>query len=434
MHNNQSFYWESINNTNSLYEDAVNQVLQAGKMLGLNDALIGHLKVPKRALVVSIPVQMDSGSVESFEGFRVQHNLALGPGKGGIRFHPNVSLSEITALSMIMSFKCALAGLPLGGAKGGIRVDPKTLSVQEMEQLTRKYTHEISIIIGPEKDIPAPDVGTDAQHMAWMMDAFSKDKGFPIPGVVTGKPIDLGGSLGRLESTGRGVIFNITHAARYLSQQSKAPTVKMDDTTTVSVHGFGKVGSIAALEAYKLGLKIIAICDIEGGIYNKKGIHIPELLEYYQRNKSIIGFPGSSSIKAQEFFATKVDIMIPAAIDGVITSSNVNDIQAKIIAEGANAPTTQEATQILEEKGCFIIPDILCNSGGVITSYFEWVQGIQNYFWSENEINTRLAEIIAESFKKVVHTKEQYKCSMKTAAMITAIHRIVRAMQLRGIG
>jgi len=423
-----SHLWDS----SDLYRNAVMQLSDAAKTMHLDPNIFERLKVPKRALIVTVPIRLDDGSIRCFEGYRVQHNMTLGPGKGGIRFHPEVNLSEVAGLAMLMTFKCSLVGLPLGGAKGGIRVDPSQLSRQEAQALTRRYTTEINMIIGPDKDIPAPDVGTDAQHMAWMMDTFSQEKGFAIPGVVTGKPIEIGGSLGRAESTGRGVVYTIQHAAKHLADQGK-PGPKIDSTTTVAVHGFGKVGAVAALEIYNLGTKVVAVSDDKGGIHNKNGLNIPEVLAYVAKNRSIIGCPNSEPITNEELLALPVDVLIPAAIDGVITPKNVHNVKAKIIAEGANGPITTEALHVLEERGAFIIPDILCNAGGVIVSYFEWVQGIQNFFWSETEVNAKLAEVMAHAFKKVVDIQISYKCEMKTAALIAGVDRLNRAMLLRGL-
>lgn len=398
----------------------------------LDPNIAERLKVPKRALIVSVPIRMDDGSIRVFEGYRVQHNMTLGPGKGGVRFHQEVNLSEVAGLAMLMTMKCSLVGLPLGGAKGGIRVDPTQLSRQESQALTRRYTTEINMIIGPDKDIPAPDVGTDAQHMAWMMDTFSQERGFAIPGVVTGKPIEIGGSLGRAESTGRGVVYTIQHAAKHLAHLGK-PTPKIDGTTTVAIHGFGKVGNVAAVEIFHLGTKVVAVSDAYGGIYNKNGLNIPEVMKYYNVHRKVTGYPEAEAISNEDLLALPVDVLIPAAIDGVITKANVHKIKARIIAEGANGPITAEAMKELEDRGAFIIPDVLCNAGGVIVSYFEWVQGIQNFFWSENEVNAKLAEVMAAAFKKVVDLQARYKCGMKTAALIAGVERLNRAMLLRGL-
>lgn len=418
--------------TSALYRDSVQQLDEAARVMNLDQNIAERLKVPKRAMIVSVPIRCDNGSIKVFEGYRVQHNMTLGPGKGGIRFHPEVNLSEVAGLAMLMTFKCSLAGLPLGGAKGGIRVDPNQLSRQEHQALMRRYTTEINMIIGPDKDIPAPDVGTDAQHMAWMMDTFSQERGYTIPGVVTGKPVEIGGSLGRAESTGRGVIYTVQHAAKLMHDQGKAGP-KIDATTTVAVHGFGKVGAVAAFEIYQLGCKVLAVSDYLGAIYNKNGLNIPKVMEWVAKNKTVKGFPEAEEISNEGLLALNVDVLIPAAIDGVITKDNVDKVKAKIIAEGANGPVSTEALNQLEERGVFIIPDVLCNAGGVIVSYFEWVQGLQNFFWNESMVNEKLAEVMASAFKRVAETQVKYKCGMKTAALIGGVERLNKAMLLRGL-
>ena len=415
-----------------LYRNAVMELEEAATTMKLDPNIAERLKVPKRALIVSVPIRLDDGHIQVFEGYRVQHNMTLGPGKGGVRFHPEVNLSEVAGLAMLMTFKCSLVGLPLGGAKGGIRVDPTKLSRQEAQALTRRYTSEINMIIGPDRDIPAPDVGTDGQHMAWMMDTFSQEKGFAVPGVVTGKPVDIGGSLGRSESTGRGVIYTVQHAAKHMAHLGK-PAPKIDGSTTVAVHGFGKVGNVAAQEIHQLGSKVLAVSDVSGGIYNKSGLNIPEVMKYMDQNRTLVGYPEAESISNEDLIALPVDVLIPAAIDGVITSKNVKNVKAKIIAEGANGPITAAAFKELEDRGVFIIPDVLCNAGGVIVSYFEWVQGLQNFFWSESEVNAKLADVMASAFKKVVDVQARYRCGMKTAALISGVERLNRAMLLRGL-
>lgn len=420
--------WDS----SDLYRNAVLQLDEAARTMKLDPNIAERLKVPKRALVVSVPIRLDDGSIRVFEGYRVQHNMTLGPGKGGIRFHPEVNLSEVAGLAMLMTFKCSLVGLPLGGAKGGIRVDPGQLSRLEAQSLTRRYTTEINMIIGPDKDIPAPDVGTDSQHMAWMMDTFSQERGFAIPGVVTGKPIEIGGSLGRNESTGVGVIHTTVLAAKYLASiGQKAP--KFDQSTTVAVHGFGKVGNIAALDIHKMGAKVVAVSDVSGGIHNANGLNIPQVYEYFMKHGSLAGYKEAEKISNEELLALNVDILIPAAIDGVITKANVKNVKARIIAEGANGPVTNEAMNELEERGVFIIPDVLCNAGGVIVSYFEWVQGLQNFFWSEQEVTEKLRDVMTTAFNRVIDVKTKYKCGMKTAALISGVDRLNRAMLLRGL-
>lgn len=423
-----SHLWDS----SDLYRNSVVQLSEAAKTMKLDPNIAERLKVPKRALIVSVPIRLDDGTIRVFEGYRVQHNMTLGPGKGGVRFHPDVNLSEVAGLAMLMTFKCSLVGLPLGGAKGGVRVNPAHLSRQEAQALTRRYTTEINMLIGPDKDIPAPDVGTDSQHMAWMMDTFSQERGFSIPGVVTGKPIEIGGSLGRAESTGRGVVYTIQHAAKHLAELGK-PGPKMDGTTTVAVQGFGKVGLVAALEIHHLGTKVQAVSDISAGIYNKNGLNIPDVIKYFEKNRTLVGYKEAEALSNEELLALPVDVLIPAAIDGVITEKNVAKIKAKVIAEGANGPVNAVALKELEDRGVFLIPDVLCNAGGVIVSYFEWVQGTQNLFWSENEVNARLAEVIETAFKKVLDAQAKYRCGMKTAALITGVDRLNRAMLLRGL-
>ena len=423
-----SHLWDS----SDLYRNATMQLTEAAQTMKLDPNILERLKVPKRALIVSVPIRCDDGTIRVFEGYRVQHSMTLGPGKGGIRFHHEVNLSEVAGLAMLMTFKCSLVGLPLGGAKGGIRVDPRLLSRQEHQALMRRYTTEINMIIGPDRDIPAPDVGTDGQHMAWLMDTYSQEKGYTVPGVVTGKPIEIGGSLGRNESTGRGVVYTVQHAAKYLAKKGlKGP--KMDNTTTVAVHGFGKVGAVAADEIYNLGTKVLAVSDYLGGIYNKNGLNIPKVQAYFNEKGTLEGCPESEPISNEDLLALDVDVLIPAAIDGVITGKNVGRVKAHIIAEGANGPVDTEALRVLEERGAFIIPDVLCNAGGVVVSYFEWVQGMQNLFWSEKEVNAKLAEVMENAFNKVCGIREHYKCGMKTAALIAGVDRLNRAMLLRGL-
>lgn len=427
MNNLRSGLWE----TSPLYQNAVMDLDFAGKTMGINNNVLERLKMPKKALCVSIPVRMDDGSVQVFEGYRVQHNSTLGPGKGGIRFHPEVNLSEVSALAMLMTMKCSLVGLPLGGAKGGVRVDPGQLSRAEQQALTRRFTMEIISMIGPEQDVPAPDIGTDGQHMAWMMDTYSMAKGYAVPGVVTGKPLEIGGSLGRAESTGRGVVYVIEHAIEMLKRQNKGNFQLKQ--CTAAVHGFGKVGAVAAHELTIRDCKVVAVSDYFGGIYNKAGLNITDVTNYMNANRSLKGYPNAERITNEELFALDVDILIPAAIDGVITPANMKNVKAKIISEGANGPITSEAQKYLEAQGVCIIPDILANAGGVIVSYFEWVQGLQQFFWNEKEVNEKLAEIMARAFHRVADNSEKYKCGMKTSALITSVERLSQAMLLRGL-
>ncbi len=409
-----------------LFKDAFEQLEDAANIMGLDPNIAERLKYPKRALQVAVPIRLDDGTVKTFMGYRVQHNMTLGPGKGGIRFHPHVDLSETAALAMLMTFKCALVGLPLGGAKGGICVDPNELSRQELQSLTRRYATEISMIVGPNIDIPAPDIGTDGQTMAWFMDTYSQLKGYTVPGVVTGKPIAVGGSLGRAEATGKGVAYCINFAAEKLG-------MTIDSKTTVAIHGFGKVGIPAAQDLRDQGAKIVAVSDVSGAIYHKDGIDLDAAINWVKGRKYLKDMPGVDVISNEELLALDVDILIPAAIDGVITKDNCKNVKAKIIAEGANGPTTREAIKHLTEQGSFIIPDILCNAGGVIVSYFEWVQGLQNFFWSLDEINNKMHAILKEAFENVVTAADTYNVDMKRAALIGALRRLEKAMRLRGL-
>ncbi len=411
-----------------LFKDAFNQLEQAAEVMGLDPNILERLKYPKRALTVSVPIRLDDGTVKTFMGYRVQHNMTIGPGKGGIRFHPSVDLSETAALAMLMTFKCALVGLPLGGAKGGVRVDPNELSRQELQSLTRRYATEINSFIGPNIDIPAPDIGTDGQTMAWFMDTYSQLKGYTVPGVVTGKPISVGGSLGRAEATGKGVAYCVNFSAKKIG-------MKIGKKTRVTIHGFGKVGVPAAQDLRSQGAKIIAVSDVSGALYNPEGLDIDACSKWTKERRYLkdLNLPGASLISNEELLALETDILIPAAIDGVITAKNCHLVKAKIIAEGANGPLTKEAVTYLTERGAFIIPDILCNAGGVIVSYFEWVQGLQNFFWDLDQINGKLHDILKESFETVFECSKTYKVDMKKAALIAALKRLDRAMRLRGL-
>lgn len=410
-----------------LYQDALHQLETAGNVGGLDPNILERLKYPKRAVQISIPVRLDDGSVKTFEGYRVQHNMTLGPGKGGIRFHPSVSLSETAALAMLMTFKCSLAGLPLGGAKGGVKVDPNQLSRQELQALTRRYATEISFFVGPDKDIPAPDIGTDSQTMAWFMDTYSQIHGYAIPGVVTGKPIAVGGSLGRADSTGKGVAYCINFAYEKMNK-------KVDSNTKVAIHGFGKVAIPAALDLIAQGAKIVAISDFTTGLYNANGLNIQKILDWSKTNKKFLNeYPDADKITNEELLTLDVDVLIPAAIDGVIHEGNAHKVKAMLIAEGANGPSTKEAIKILNAKGVLIIPDILCNAGGVIVSYFEWVQGLQHFFWDLEQINSKLKAIMQNSFERVYDVSKKYNCDMKTAALVASLKRLESAMKLRGM-
>ena len=392
--------------------------------LNLDNSVYEIIKQPMRVMEVSIPVRRDNGSIESFTGYRSQHLDVLGPAKGGIRFHPSVNLNEVKALSIWMSLKSAILGLPLGGGKGGVIVNPNDLSERELEDLSRNYIRKITPIIGPEKDIPAPDINTNPQIMGWMMDEYDKLRGYNIPGILTGKPIIVGGSQGRLEATGRGVVITIKEAAKVLNidlSNSKA-----------ALQGFGNVGSMTAKFLDELGTKIVAITDATGGIYSEDGFNIPKLLEFTQAGNRLSEFPGSTPITNEEMFSLPIDILVPAALENQITKVTAPLVQAKIVAEAANGPTTPEGDQILEEKGIFVIPDILCNAGGVTVSYFEWVQNTMNYYWGEKEINQKLEEKMINAFQHVSHMRNENNCAMRKAAYMVGISHLVTAMKARG--
>ena len=401
------------------------QFERAAKHLDLDPNISERLKRPQRALIVSVPIRMDDGSVEVFDGYRVQHNMALGPCKGGIRYHHEVNLGEVTALAMWMSWKCALAGLPMGGAKGGIRCHPETMSRNELQNMTRRYAAEIFLFIGPDTDIPAPDMGTNQQTMAWIMDTYSQHRGFSTPGVVTGKPVSIGGSLGRIEATGRGVVSTVVETAKYLN-------LNLNGATAV-IQGFGNVGSVSAKYLSQSGCKIIAANDSKTAITNSKGFNIEKLIEYKIQNKTLKGFPEAEPISHDELLEIKCDILIPAALGRVINEKNASKIKCKIISEGANGPTTNEADEILFDKGIFVIPDILANSGGVIVSYFEWVQDLQNFFWSEEEISKNLQKIIKKSFHETLSLSQKKKVPMRIAALMLGVRKISDAMLVRGL-
>lgn len=407
-----------------IYRMAVEQFKRAAKHLDLDPNISERLIRPQRALIVSVPVRMDDGRIIVFDGYRVQHNMALGPCKGGIRYHHEVDLGEVTALSMWMSWKCALAGLPLGGGKGGIRCHPETMSRNELQNMTRRYAAEIYLLIGPNTDIPAPDMGTNQQTMAWIMDTYSQHRGFSTPGVVTGKPVSIGGSLGRIEATGRGVVSTVVEAAKYVN-------LNLNGATAV-IQGFGNVGSISAKCLSQNGCKIIAASDSKTAITNSNGFDVGKLIEYKNQNKRLEGFPDAEAISHDELLEIKCDVLIPAALAGVINEKNASKIKCKIISEGANGPTTNEADEILSDKGIFVIPDILANSGGVIVSYFEWVQDLQNFFWSEEEINNNLQNLMLKSFKETLALSEEKKVTLRIAALMLGIKKISDAMLLRG--
>lgn len=405
---------------------AVAQFDQAAEAMRLDQNLRERLKFPQRSLVVSVPVRMDDGRVEVFTGYRVQHDSSRGPSKGGIRYHPDVSLGEVAALAMWMTWKCALAGLPYGGAKGGVKVAPKQLSRGELQRLTRRYAAEIFPLIGPDKDVPAPDVGTDAQVMAWIMDTYSQQVGYAVPSVVTGKPLSLGGSLGREEATGRGVVYVTLEALRHLKLSI--------ENATVAVQGFGNVGSHTALIMQQQGARVIAVSDVSGGIYNAKGLDVQELLRCHRAaGQSLRDSKLGDSITNEELLQLDCTVLVPAALSEQITGKNAGRLRCRILAEGANGPTTLEADRILEDKGVFIIPDVLANSGGVIVSYFEWVQDLQRFFWSATDIQHRLHDIITSAFQRTLHFSTERRTSMRMAALMSGIEQVAQAHLQRGL-
>jgi len=404
---------------------AQQQLDEVAHKLNLDPGVHERLRYPKKALIVSVPIKLDNGKTRTFMGYRVQHDMALGPSKGGIRYYPDIDLGEVSALAMWMTWKCSLMNLPFGGAKGGIRCNPEIMSPNELEKMTRRYTTEILSIIGPEKDIPAPDMYTDEQTMAWIMDTYSNYFGYAIPGVVTGKPIGVGGSLGRTEATGRGVTFTTLKALEKVKLHTDKPKV--------AVQGFGNVGAVTAKYLYQQGCSIIAVSDIHGGIYNPKGINIEALLKYVKECKTVIGFPETENISNQEILEIECDILAPCAVGNVITEKNADKIKCKILAEGANGPTTPAADKILYEKGMFIIPSILANAGGVTVSYFEWVQDIQRLFWSEDEVVNKLQVLITRAFDDVYNLSLEKNVDTRTAAMMIGVGRVAEAKRLRGL-
>jgi glutamate dehydrogenase (NAD(P)+) len=409
----------------SIFNAMLQEFDGAARLLGLDRGIWKILTHPKRQITVSCPIQMDNGEIEVFTGYRVQYNITLGPAKGGIRYHPDVSLDEVTALAAWMTWKCAVAHVPFGGGKGGVICDPTRMSRRELEALTRRYVAEIIDAIGPEKDVPAPDVNTNDQIMAWVMDTYSMHVGHTSTAVVTGKPIEMGGSLGRREATGRGVMIVTREAAKHLGFDIKG--------ARVAVQGFGNVGSVSADLLSKIGAKIVAVTDWKGGVYNANGLDIGKMLDYAKQHKTIDGFPGGETLENDQLFALDVEVLVPAALENQITMENAPVIRARIVAEGANGPTTPEAHKHLHERGIFVIPDILANAGGVTTSYFEWVQDRHGYFWEEEEVNKRLESKMVEAFDDVLKTSVKYKTDMRTAAYIVAINRVATVTKMRGM-
>ncbi len=409
-----------------LFKNALQTIEEAAKLINCDPNVLERLKKPRRCVTVSIPVRMDDYSVKVFTGYRVQYNATLGPYKGGIRFHQNVDLPEVVGLAALMTFKNSVLGLPLGGAKGGVCVDPNQISRTEKQNLTRRYASEISSFIGPTKDIPAPDVGTDPQTMAWFMDTYSQEQGgYAQPGVVTGKPVEIGGSLGRNHATGLGVV--------YVAEKSFEKMGLKMEGSTIAIQGFGNVGSFAALFSHQRGAKVVAISDVSGGIFNGDGLNIPEIMEYIKTNKVLKGYPKATAINNEELLMLKVDALFPCALEGQIDVHNAENVKAKIIIEGANGPVSANATKILHKRGVFITPDVIANGGGVIVSYFEWVQDIMSLFWDEEEVNNRLKMIIHRAFDVGFKFHQEKNIDMRSAAMAVSVQRLEKAMLLRGL-
>jgi glutamate dehydrogenase (NAD(P)+) len=412
--------------TTSAWESALAQLDEASRIMNLDEGVHDVLRTPKRALTVAVPIRLDSGTVKVFQGHRVHHNTTRGPSKGGIRYHPAVTLDEVKALAMWMTWKCAIAGIPYGGAKGGVVVDPKALSRNELERLTRRYAAEIGLLIGPERDIPAPDLGTDEQIMAWIMDTVSMNAGYSVPGVVTGKPLAIGGSLGRSGATARGVMY-VTEATL------KNRGMHVEDTR-VAIQGYGKVGGpMVRMLTEELGCVVVAVSDVSGGVYNPRGLSPVGLAAHHGDTGTVVGFEGGTPITNEELIEVECDALIPAALEGQITEENADRIKAEIVIEAANGPTTPEADRILEDRGILVVPDILANSGGVTVSYFEWVQDLQAYFWDEDEVNMKLRKIMEHAYVDVLGIAEERKVPMRMAATILGVSRVAEAHVTRGL-
>ncbi len=410
----------------SALDSALHQLAEAVKQLGLDDGLHALLATPRRSMTVAVPLRRDDGTLHVLQGYRVQHNLSRGPAKGGVRFHPDTDLNEVRALAMWMTWKCALIGIPYGGAKGGVAVDPRLLSRNELERVTRRYASEISPIIGPEKDIPAPDVGTDEQTMAWMMDTFSIHAGYTVTGVVTGKPVSIGGSEGRGGATSRGVMYAAFAALRQAGVDPRG--------ASVAVQGFGKVGGLAAQYLHDAGCRVVAVSDVKGGVYNSHGLNPAALIRHLRTGaESVVGYPGTDAISNEELLELDVDILVPAALEGVIHEGNAPRVSARFVVEGANGPTTPDGDAVLEDKGTVVVPDILANSGGVAVSYFEWVQDLQAYFWSEDEVNDRMKVLMERAYADVAALAASRGVSLRVAAQMIGVGRVADAHRTRGL-
>ncbi len=409
------------------FANAQQQFDIAAELLDLDKSMRDILRVCQREFIVNFPAKMDDGTVRVFTGYRVHHNITRGPAKGGIRYHPSVDLDEVRALAMWMTWKCALVNIPYGGAKGGVIIEPSELSLRELEHMTRRFAAEIAILIGPERDIPAPDVNTNPQVMAWIMDTISMHRGYTVPAVVTGKPIDVFGSLGRIDATGRGVGFMTREAAKHLG-------IRLDQASVV-VQGFGNVGGVAAHMIERMGARVVAVSDVSGGYYNRQGLNIDAMMKYTRTHRSLRGYhqPGIEHVSNAELLELPCDVLIPAALENQITQANAERIRARIIVEGANGPTTPAADDVLYNRGVFVVPDILANAGGVTVSYFEWVQGLQEFFWSEEEINERLERIMVRSFNSVLEMALHHEVPLRAAAYMIAVKRVADATTIRGI-
>ena len=404
---------------------AQEQLHAVAALMGLEPDVTTVLEMPKRELTVHFPVRMRDGAIKSFTGYRVHHNLTRGPAKGGIRYHPDTDIDEVRALAFWMTIKCAVVNIPFGGAKGGVVCDPSQLDIGELERLTRRYTSEIAILLGPDKDIPAPDMGTNGQTMAWILDTYSSLKGTTVPAVVTGKPISVGGSEGRVEATGRGVVTITREVLRSLNMQLPE--------STIAIQGYGNVGSAAAVLFHVSGAKVEAVSDVNGAIYRKGGIDILALQDYVRQHRTVVGFPGAEPIPADEILTMAVDVVVPAALQHVITAENANQIKAKVVVEGANGPTTPDADVILRSNGVTVVPDVLANAGGVTVSYFEWVQGLQSFFWTENEVNNRLEQILIRAYQQVHRAAQHHKVDLRMGAYIVGVGRVADAIRSMGI-
>jgi len=408
------------------YDTALVQYDRAVSHLDIADDVVQYMRYPRREFTVNFPVRRDNGQLEMFTGYRVHHSTVLGPSKGGLRYSMHVDINEVRALAMWMTWKCALMSLPYGGAKGGVVVDPRSLSRGEAERLTRRYASELIPIISPQGDIPAPDMGTDAQTMSWIMDTYSMTAGYSVPAIVTGKPIGIGGSEGRTVATGRGVIITMMEALKRHGRNDAA-------NTSIAIQGFGNVGSNAALYAYEQGFKIVAVSDIDGGIYNPDGLDVPDVVRYSREYGSLAEYPNTEVVTNEELLILPCDVLIPAAMEGQLTRYNADDVQAQFIVEGANGPTTPEADDILDDRGVLVVPDILANAGGVVVSYFEWVQDLQSFFWDVDEVFRQLQRIMIKGYDVTVRSAEEHNVSLRTAAQLAAIKRVAKAIETRGI-